>query len=113
LVPALPDLEVRLRFEWNERKATTNEQKHGVTFHEAVEVFSDSRAVEHFDSFHSDSEARYCTIGWSSRQLLFVVFTQRREDDDAIRLISARTATAKERQDYEKQQSQQEKGQRS
>jgi uncharacterized DUF497 family protein len=101
-----------LRFEWDERKAAANERKHGISFGEALEVFDDPRAVERFDSLHSESESRYRIIGWSSRQLLFVVLTEREEDDEIIRLISARTATAKERQDYEKQQTKQ-KGQRS
>jgi uncharacterized DUF497 family protein len=93
-----------LHFEWNDDKAATNEGEHGVTFREAVEVFGDPTALERFDDLHSDSEPRYCILGWSSRRLLFVVFTERRENGDVIRLISARTATATEKKDYEGQQ---------
>lgn len=54
------------------------------------------------DEFHSTEEKREIIIGHSGKgRLLIVIFTERKQN--LIRLISARTATVKERKDYEKQ----------
>ena len=88
-----------LRFEWDLEKAAANLAKHGVSFEEALTVFSDPLARIFDDEDHSSEEEREIIIGHSTRQrLLLVCFTAR---DTAIRLFSARRATKKERQDYE------------
>ena len=88
-----------LSFEWDDRKAEANVQKHRVSFEEASTVFADPLALTIFDPLHSEGEDRYVTLGRSQRQrLLVVVFTDR---DDRIRIISARVATRRERKDYE------------
>jgi uncharacterized protein len=84
---------------WDERKATTNREKHGVTFDEACTVFDDPHAVIFDDPMHSNNEWREIIIGHSNYgRLLFVSFTER---VDHVRIISARGATARERRDYE------------
>ena len=88
-----------MRFEWDDQKALANVKKHGVTFGEATEVFYDPNAVEANDPQHSDDEDRFVIIGYSTRQLLFVVFAQRY--GDVIRIISARLPTPVERKLYE------------
>lgn len=82
--------------EWDDKKATINKVKHGVSFRTAAMVFSDPDRLEIYDDFHSDEEDRYITIGMVNK-ILFVVHTDR---DDTIRIISAREATAKERRVY-------------
>jgi hypothetical protein len=58
--------------------------------------------MEFFDPEHSVDECHYIRIGLSSRlRILLVVFCERL-DGDVIRIISARRATAKEVQCYEK-----------
>jgi uncharacterized DUF497 family protein len=90
---------MKLEFDWDERKAASNEKKHGVTFDEATTVFYDPLAVIFDDEAHSEGEQREIIIGHSARnRLLLVCFTERHE---VIRLISARLATRRERQDYE------------
>ena len=42
-----------MRFEWDEEKAESNRQKHGVSFEEATETFLDPNAVIEFDEAHS------------------------------------------------------------
>ena len=55
------------------------------------------------DPRHSESEERSVLLGLSERQrLLTVMFTER---EDAIRLLSARRATRRERRDYEERES--------
>ncbi|HEV3469050.1 MAG TPA: BrnT family toxin [Pyrinomonadaceae bacterium] len=88
-----------MRFEWDDQKALANVKKHGITFGEATEVFYDPNAVEASDPEHSSDEGRFVIIGYSTRQLLFVVFAQRY--GDVIRIISARPPTPTERKLYE------------
>jgi len=88
-----------LRFDYDPQKAVTNFKKHGVSFEEAITVFSDPLASTLPDDQHSFDEERFITVGTSSRnRLLFVVYT---EDVSGIRLIGARLATATEKRQYE------------
>jgi uncharacterized protein len=84
-------------FEWDEEKARTNVEKHGVTFEEAAEAF--------FDPFCQDGDAstrderRDFLLGYSlTQRLLLVVHTDR---SNRTRIISARQATRAERKLYE------------
>jgi hypothetical protein len=89
------------RFEWDSRKASTNIRKHGVSFDEASTVFDDPLAAIFDDETHSTAEARELIIGHSlTGRLLLVSFAER--PGEMLRLISARVATRKEREDYEK-----------
>jgi uncharacterized protein len=88
-----------LEFEWDSRKAEENLKNHGVGFDEALTVFADPSARILDDPDHSGDEAREIIIGYSQRQrLLLVSFTER---EPKVRIISARKATKRERQDYE------------
>ncbi len=89
-----------LQFEWDSRKATTNEKKHGVSFEEARSVFYDERARLIDDPDHSEDEARFILLGLSSALRLLVVCHCYRSDDNVIRIISARKATAGESKSY-------------
>ena len=87
-----------LIFEWDEKKAQTNLAKHNVSFEEAATVFADERSLTIDDPVHSVSEKRYITLGLAhTKKLLVVVHMIRREK---IRIISARTASRKERLQY-------------
>ena len=88
------------KFEWDDQKATSNLQKHGVTFDEAVSVFADALALTFADTDHFESEERSRTYGISNKErLLVVVHTERR---DNVRIISARKATRYEKGIYDK-----------
>ncbi len=88
------------RFEWDDNKARFNLRKHGVSFDEASTVFDDPLAAIFDDEAHSSAELRELIIGHSiAGRLLVVSFTER--PGEILRLISARVATRKERQDYE------------
>jgi len=85
-----------MRFEWDEAKAASNERKHGVSFEVAATVFADRNCLicdEHF----IDGEQRWQAIGSSRGALLLltVVHTYR-DNEQTIRIISARRATRKE-----------------
>ncbi len=87
-----------VQFEWDEDKAQSNIQKHGVTFEEAAEVFLDP-FYQTGDASVDDMEERDFIIGYTFLQrLLLAVYTERK---DKTRIISARAATRAERKVYE------------
>ena len=88
-----------LLFEWDPKKARSNEQKHGITFNEASSVFADALSLTIHDPLHSEDEERFIIIGVSFKnRILTVVHTERK---DKLRIISARKSTNKERCYYE------------
>ncbi|MBV8731256.1 MAG: BrnT family toxin [Acidobacteriia bacterium] len=88
-----------MEFEWDDAKAQSNIERHGVPFPEATTVFSDRLEVTILDPDHSEGEFRFLSMGSSmDSRLLVVAYTER---EGRIRLISAREATPKERRKYE------------
>ncbi len=94
-----------MRFDWDDNKAIVNIKNHeGVTFDDAIKVFNDIWAVDDYDSDHSDfSEKRFAIVGLDGEKLIHVTFTIRQDEDEneIIRIISARKATGKEKEGYE------------
>lgn len=87
------------KFEWDDQKAVSNVQKHGVSFDEAVSIFGDAMALTFSDTEHVEMEERSRTYGISNKErLLVVIHTERR---NGIRIISARKATRYEKGIYE------------
>lgn len=82
--------------EWDDDKAEINKKKHKVSFEMAAEIFLDENRIEDYDELHSDDESRIKVIG-KVEEILFVIYTERGE---RYRLISARLANKKEREDY-------------
>ena len=89
-----------LRFEWDERKATANARKHGVTFDEAKSVFVDERAKLIDDPDHSEEEDRFVLLGVSNALRLLLVCHCYREQGNVIRIVSARKASGRESKSY-------------
>jgi uncharacterized DUF497 family protein len=88
---------MKLEFEWDEEKERINIAKHGIDFETASHVFLDPNRLEYYDEAHSSrGEARNITIGYVE-EVLTVVYTERK---NALRIISARAATKKERMVY-------------
>jgi uncharacterized DUF497 family protein len=85
-------------FEWDDDKARSNLRKHGVDFADATAVLADERALTMRDELSAVNEARFLTLGQDTLgRTLVVAFTWR---GSKVRLISARKATAAERQQY-------------
>ncbi len=89
-----------LRFEWDAHKATANLKKHGVSFEEARSAFYDERAKLIDDPDHSADEERFILLGLSFTLRVVVVCHCYRGNDEVIRIISARKATAHETKSY-------------
>jgi len=87
-------------FEWNSRKASENKRKHGVSFEEAKTAFLDENARLIPDPEHSDEEDRFVLMGLSVQLRLLLVCHCYRENDNVIRIISARKAERSERRQY-------------
>ena len=91
-------------FDWDAKKARTNQKKHGVPFRLATSLFLDPLASTIFDDEHGDQEDRWVTIGRASNgQILVVVHTSSETDTGElhIHIISARRADRDEIRDYE------------
>ena len=88
-----------LTFTWDPDKAASNLAKHRVSFEEASTIFGDPLSITILDPDYSDQEERFVLIGESHRGRLLVV--SHTESEDNIRIINARAATKRERQDYE------------
>jgi len=74
-------------------------QEASCSFHEAATVLEDPLSTTFADEVHSEAEARFLTIGASTRgHVLVVAHTER---NDTVRVISARRATRREREFYE------------
>lgn len=93
---------MELKFDWNETKAAANLKKHGISFEEATTIFKDPLLLTFPDQIHSIGEARYLSIGCSTKgRTLVVIHTDRQR---VIRIISCRKATNYERKAYEDRQ---------
>ena len=88
-----------MEFEWDPDKERANHERHGVDFTEAATVFGDPLELTISDPDHSVGEFRFLSIGHSARNRILVASYTERED--CIRIISARTASPRERRQYE------------
>lgn len=90
-----------IKFEWDLNKAASNIKKHGVSFDEAQTVFFDGYARLIPDPDSSFDEERFIILGQSENFKTLVVCHCYRDDEDNIRIISARKADKYERKQYE------------
>ena len=88
------------RFDWDRDKNISNIEKHGVSFKEAATAFFDPNAVIIDDDSHSQYEERFFLIGFSANYRLLTVCHCYRENEEIIRIISARKATKNEQKLY-------------
>jgi len=93
-----------MKYEWNEEKNILNQEKHGISFEEAKEVFEDALQISKLDHRFNYFEERWVTVGSTTKNKILVVanlfFTE--NGDEIIRIISARKTNKKEREFYER-----------
>ena len=85
-----------MHFEWDEKKNASNEEKHGVPLSFGCALW-DSRVVTF--SSRRKGEARKLSIGRIGGEYWSAIWEPR---EDAVRLISVRLATPKERSCYDR-----------
>ena len=88
-----------MHFVWDGSKAASNLGKQRITFDEAITVFYDPLAATFGDPDHSQDESRFVTVGYSAQGRLLVVCPTER--GGAVRVITARRATPRERKRHE------------
>jgi hypothetical protein len=86
-----------MEFEWDENKNKSNLEKHSVDFNQAKDVFNDKNRIEIPDNRKDYDESRTKVIGKAFDLILSVIYTMR---GVIVRIISARAASRKERQQY-------------
>ena len=89
-----------INFTWDPTKAISNLKKHSISFDEAISVFYDSFARLVPDPDHSASEERFIILGMSKGLRVLAVVHCYRDNENTIRLISARKATSNETKQY-------------
>jgi uncharacterized DUF497 family protein len=89
-----------MRVIWDEKKNLDNIKKHKISFEEAKTVFYDPNGKLISDPDHSLEEDRFILLGLSKMLHLLVVCHCYRENDETIRIISARKAEPKEERQY-------------
>jgi uncharacterized DUF497 family protein len=92
-----------VRFEWDDRKSASNLKKHGVRFETAARVFTDPWFLMEEDQV-VDGEMRWRTLGEVDGETLLLVvhlLGVDEDDEETVRIISAREAAPKERRHYE------------
>ena len=91
-------------FTWDDEKEKINIRKHCIDFKTAASVFVDSYLYIESNSVDEyTGEERFDVTGMAWPGMLFVVYVERvtSNDDDIIRIISARRATKGERKNYD------------
>jgi uncharacterized protein len=89
-----------MRFLWDQNKNLANIKKHNISFEEAKTVFFDDNARLIPDPEHSISEERFIILGITNKLRLLVVVHTYKEQNEIIRIISARKATKSESKYY-------------
>ena len=84
--------------EWDSAKDESNQDKHGIGFTEAAEIFRGSIVVT-ADTRRDYGELRWIALGEYDGEVIRVVFTRR---GAVIRIISAWKAGRNERETYQK-----------
>jgi len=92
-----------IRIEWDPTKNETNHAKHGIDFETAQLIFDDPFCITFVERV-TGGEERWHAVGSIEKIIvLVVVHTYWQEgSDEVIRIISARRATRKERENYAK-----------
>ena len=86
-----------MEFEWDDDKNKANIKKHGLAFDDAIRIFADRQRISNIDNRFEYGEDRFITIGYIQERLCVVVYTQ---NNDVIRIISARKANKREQRDH-------------
>ncbi|PID44042.1 MAG: hypothetical protein CSA52_01710 [Gammaproteobacteria bacterium] len=98
---------MKMKFEWDSKKAELNLKKHRVSFNTAIRAFTDPFAMVRQDRIE-DGEHRWQTLGMVEGHLLLLVAHTVLDDKsgvEVVRIISARRADPKERKRYEQNRS--------
>ena len=83
-------------FEWDPAKNASNRKKHGISFEEAMEIFDGPVLSREDDDMHGERRER----SYGLMQGAVVVCVVHTDRGAARRIINARKATKKEREEF-------------
>jgi uncharacterized DUF497 family protein len=86
-----------LEFEWDQAKAKSNMEKHGVSFLTAAAIFQNER-LERVDDREDYGEVRWIALGRVDIEVYRVIYTWRTENP--VRIVSAQRANNDEEEIY-------------
>ncbi len=89
-----------MNFEWDKEKNKENIHKHGLDFVDAREMFKAPMLTD-LDTREDYGEDRFIGIGFLKSSVAVVVYTE--PDEQTIRIISLRKALKDERQQFERE----------
>jgi uncharacterized DUF497 family protein len=89
-----------MKFEWDDAKNEENIRKHGIDFRDVIKMF-DHPMLIFLDTRLNYGEDRWIGIGLL-RDVVAVVVYLEWEDEETIRIISARRATSHESKEFSK-----------
>jgi len=87
-----------MTFVWDEKKNRSNIRKHGIDFRDVVDMF-DHPMLICLDRRRDYSEDRWIGVGLLRNIVAVVVYVEW-EDEETIRIISARKATRYESEEF-------------
>ncbi len=93
-----------MTFDWDENKNAINIKKHKISFKEAVEIFDDPLHISLLDKRFDYFDERWIIIGSTQIGDIIVVghlYRLTKNGKEVIKIITARKATRKEREQYE------------
>jgi uncharacterized DUF497 family protein len=94
-----------MEFSWDESKNQENRKKHAIDFKEASEAFDDPLHISILDKRFDYFDERWITIGATRKRTILVIghlYYLEHNGTEVVRIITARRATKKEKQQYEK-----------
>jgi len=89
-----------MKFEWDDEKNNENIRKHGIDFRDVVEMFNHPMLTQ-LDTRRDYGEDRWIGVGLVKNIVAVTVYLEW-EDEETIRIISARKATRYESKEYHK-----------
>ncbi len=87
-----------MKFDWDEDKRKANIEKHGIDFADIPELFDGPMLID-LDTRHDYGEDRWIGLGVLHVLVTVVIYVEW-EDEETIRIISARRATRNESRNY-------------
>ncbi len=93
-----------MKIEWDEKKNKENIKNHGVDFKEAADVFEDPLSASALDKRFDYHDERWITFGITKSGKVIAVghlYWLSNDGEEHVRIITARKATKKEREQYE------------
>lgn len=89
-----------MKFEWDDNKNVENIRKHGIDFRDVVDMFEYPMLTQ-LDTRRDYGEDRWIGVGLLKQVVAVTVFLEW-EDEETLRIISARKATRHESKEYHK-----------